>query len=121
MKCCRQEIFLLPSTGSEEDSTGKAHFKGSYTCSIFSLLGLNLIVSTLSVRNIPNFKDKANWSRDTFQPMRRHACVYQRTNQNIAPVIKDFHNSRRSRTESVIVLRLSGIFLGLFMRHTQFF
>ena len=41
-----------------------------------------------SVRNIPKFKDRANWSRDTFQPMRRHACVYQQTNQNVAPVIK---------------------------------
>ena len=37
----------------------------------------------LSVRNIPKFKDRANWSRDTFQPMRRRACVYQNTNQNI--------------------------------------
>ena len=35
--------------------------------------------------NIPKFKDRANWSRDTFQPMRRRACVYQQTNQNIAP------------------------------------
>ena len=44
----------------------------------------------LAVRNIPKFKDRANWSRDTFQPMRRRACVYQQTNQNIAPVIKIF-------------------------------
>ena len=41
-----------------------------------------------TVRNIPKFKDRANWSRDTFQPMRRRACVYQQTNQNIAAVIK---------------------------------
>ena len=72
----------------------------------------------LPVRNIPKFKDMANWSRDTFQPMRRRACVYQQTNQNIAPVIKNFQNNGRSRTESVIVSRLSGIFLRLFMRHT---
>ena len=70
---------------------------------------------------LPNIKDRANWSRDTFQPMRRRACVYQQTNQNIAPVIKNFQNNGRSRTESVIVSRLSGIFLRLFMRHTQFF
>ena len=68
----------------------------------------------------PKFKDRANWSHDTFQPMRRRACVYQQTNQNIAPVIKNFQNNGRSRTESVIVSRLSGIFLRLFMRHTQF-
>ena len=74
-----------------------------------------------SVRNIPKFKDRANWSRDTSQPMRRGACVYQNTNQNIARVIKNFHNSGQSPTESVIVLRLSGIFLRLFMRRTQFF
>ena len=74
-----------------------------------------------SVRNIPKFKDRANWSRETFQPMRRRACVYQNTNQNIAPVIKNFHNSGQSPTESVIVLRLSGICLRLFMRRTQFF
>ena len=67
------------------------------------------------------FKDRADWSCDTFQPMRRRACVYQQTNQNIAAVIKYFQNSGRSRTESVIVSRLSGIFLRLFMRHTQFF
>ena len=42
-------------------------------------------------------------------------CVYQQTNQNIAPVIKNFQNNGRSRTESVIVSRLSGIFLRLFM------
>ena len=49
------------------------------------------------VRNIPKFKDRASWSRDTFQPMRRRACVYQQTNQNIAPVIKNFQNNGRSR------------------------
>ena len=74
-----------------------------------------------TVRNIPKFKDRANWSCNTFQPMRRPACVYQQTNQNIAAVIKYFQNSGRSRTKSVIVSRLSGIFLRLFMRHTQFF
>ena len=74
-----------------------------------------------TVRNIPKFKDRAKWSRDTFQPMRRRACVYQQTNQNIAPVIKNFQNNGRSRTESVIVSRFSGIFLRLFMRHTKFF
>ena len=51
--------------------------------------------------------------------MRRRACVYQQTNQNMAPVIKNFQNNGRSRTESVIVSRLSCIFLRLFMRHTQ--
>ena len=77
--------------------------------------------SQYTVRNIPKFKDRADWSRDTFQPMRRRACVYQQPNQNIAPVIKNFQNNGRSRTESVIVSRLSGIFLRLFMRHTLFF
>ena len=48
----------------------------------------------LSVRNIPKFKDGANWSRHTFQPMRRRAFVYQNTNQNIAPVIKKFSQQR---------------------------
>ena len=71
--------------------------------------------------NIPKFKDRVNWTRDTFQPMSRRACVYQQTNQNIAPAIKNFQNNGLSRTESVIVSRLSGIFLRLFMRHTQFF
>ena len=75
----------------------------------------------LTVQNIPKFKDRANWSHDTFQPMRRHACVYQQTNQNIASVIKTFQNSGGSEKESVIVSRLSSIFLRLFMTHTQFF
>ena len=89
-------------------------------------ISLGICVSQLAehispVRNIPKFKDRANWSRDTFQPIRRRACVYQQTNQNIAPVMKNFQNNGRSRTESVIVSRISGIFLRLFMRHTQFF
>ena len=73
----------------------------------------------LPVRNIPKFKDRANWSRDTFQPMRRCASVYQNTNQNIAPVI--IFTIVDGVGQSVIVLRISGIFLRLFMRHTYFF
>ena len=53
--------------------------------------------------------------------MTRRASAYQNTTQNIAPVIKNFHNCGRIRTESVIVSRLSGIFLRLLMKHTQFF
>ena len=62
------------------------------------------------VQNIPKFKDRANWSRDIFQPMRSRACVYQNTNQNIAPVIKDFHNSGLSRTELKMSLQYSSRF-----------
>ena len=51
-----------------------------------------------TVRNVPKFKDSANQSRDTVQPMRRHAGVYQQTNQNITPVIKNVQNSGQSRT-----------------------
>ena len=47
-----------------------------------------------TVRNIPKFKDRANWSRDTFQPMRMRACVYQQTNQNIAPADQKFSKQR---------------------------
>ena len=50
-------------------------------------------METFTVRNIPKFKDRASWSRDTFQPMRRRAFVYQQTNQNIAPVLKNFQNN----------------------------
>ena len=60
----------------------------------------------LFVRNIPKFKDRANWSRDTVQPMRRRACVYQ----NIDPVIKNFHNGGRSRTDFNISLLYSSRF-----------
>ena len=63
-----------------------------------------------TVRNIPKFKDRANWSHDTFQPMRGRACVYQQTNQNIAPVIKNFQNSGRSRTELKMSLQDSSRF-----------
>ena len=64
---------------------------------IWSVNQIVLLNGFLSaVRNIPKFKDRANWSRDTFQPMRRRTCVYQQTNQNIAPVIKNF----QKRTES---------------------
>ena len=76
----------------------------------------------LNSPDISKFKDRVNWSRDTFQPMRRLAFVYQQTiKTSIAPVIKNFQNSGRSRTELVIVSRQSGIFLRLFMRHGQFF
>ena len=78
------------------------------TSNFYALIGQNLTgefirkiyAASWTVRNIPKFKDRANWSRDTFQPMRRRACVYQHTNQNIALVIKNFHNSGRRRTES---------------------
>ena len=50
-----------------------------------------------------NLKTK---SRDTVQPMRRRACVYQ----NIDPVIKNFHNSGRSRTDFKISLQYSSRF-----------
>ena len=63
---------------------------------------------SISVRNIPKFKDRASWSRDTFQPMRRRSCVYQQTNQNIAPVLKNFQNNGRSRrTELKMSLQYS--------------
>ena len=65
------------------------------------------IVFLWTVRNIPKFKDRANWSRDTFQPMRGRACVYQQTNQNMAPVIKNFQNNGRSRTELKMSLQYS--------------
>ena len=48
-----------------------------------------------SVWIIPKFRDSANWSRDTVQPMRRHAFVYQNVNQ----VLKNFHNGERGQTE----------------------
>ena len=84
----------------------------SITTIIFTLM---LIIypgkSILSqVQNIPKFKDRANWSRDIFQPMRSRACVYQNTNQNIAPVIKNFHNSGLSRTELKMSLQYSSRF-----------
>ena len=72
-----------------------------------STLHESFIQKPNSVRNIPKSKDRANWSRDTFQPMRRRACVYQQINQNIAPVIKNFQNSGRSRTELKMSLQYS--------------
>ena len=68
-------------------------------------MGVNTVQCTglWVVPNIPKFKGRANWSRDTVQPMRRRACVYQ----NIDPVIKHFHNSGRSRTDFKINLQYS--------------
>ena len=31
----------------------------------------------LSVPNIPKFGDRGNWSRDTFQPLRKRAFFHQ--------------------------------------------
>ena len=68
-------------------------------------MGVNTVQCTglWVVPSIPKFKGRANWSRDTVQPMRRRACVYQ----NIDPVIKHFHNSGRSRTDFKINLQYS--------------
>ena len=62
----------------------------------FSTLSEIAHTDSVPVRNIPKFKDRANWSRDTFQPMRRRACVYQQTNQNIAPVLTNFTHVLRT-------------------------
>ena len=64
---------------------------------IYSRACLNKDFGVISVRNVSKFKVRANWSRDTFQPMRRRACVYQQTNQNIDPVDQKFS---KQRTES---------------------
>ena len=65
-------------------------------------------MNRLPVRNIPKFKDRANWSRDTVQPKRRRACVYQTIGPY--PVIKNIHNSGRSRTDFKISLQYSSRF-----------
>ena len=49
-----------------------------------TLTALAIIKQVSTVRIIPKFKDRANWSRDTFQPMRRRArafVFYQQTNK----------------------------------------
>ena len=51
----------------------------------------------ISVRNIPKFNDRANWSRDTFQPMRRRACVYSKHKSKHHPSDQKFS---QQRTES---------------------
>ena len=104
-------------------SGSKSLFSSVVICFLSNVLNSHINLKWRSnihwtVGNTLKIKDRANWSRDTFQPMRRFACVYQQRNQNIAPVIKNFQNGGRSRTELGIVSRLSGIFLRLFMRHT---
>ena len=79
-------------------------------CEVSRWRSQSALVRPLAVRDIHKFKDRASWSRDTFQPMRRRACVYQQTNQNIAPVIQNFQNSGRSRTELKMSLQDSSRF-----------
>ena len=52
----------------------------------------------LSVWNIPKRRDRANWSRDTVQPMRRRAFVYQ----NIDQVLKMFSQRRREEDRALL-------------------
>ena len=78
-------------------------------CEVSRWRSQSALVRPLAVRDIHIFKDRASWSRDTFQPMRRRA------NQNIASVIKNFHNSGRSRTE----LKMSLQYLSRF--HISYF
>ena len=59
--------------------------------------GENFIV--LSVRNIPKRRDRANWSRDTVQPMRRRAFVYQ----NIDQMLKMFSQRRREADRALLL------------------
>ena len=56
--------------------------------------------SFLPVRNMPKFKDRANWSRDTIQPMRRRAFVYS----NIDQVLKNFSQWRTGHCYFVLLL-----------------
>ena len=121
LRVCFQNKFYYELNKLCNEISENSIFNSQLQFPSCSMVKIKFIRKYLSVRNIPKFKDRANWSCDTFQPMRRRACVYQQTNQNIAAVIKYFQNSGRSRTESVIVSRHSGIFLRLFMRHTQFF
>ena len=60
-----------PVTLGGGEGYGGGEWRGNY-----------LFPSPLPVRNIPKFKDRANWSRDTFQPMRRRACVYRNKSIN---------------------------------------
>ena len=90
-----------PSAWPLQRSPDSSVIKKTPTILVGQSFCVNMIPSVFNsskpVRNIPKFKDRANWSRNTFQPMRRRACVYQQTNQNIAPVIKNFQNNGRSR------------------------
>ena len=64
-----------------------------------------------TVRNIPKFKDRTSWSRDTFQPMRRRACVYQQTNQNIktSPQCSDQKFSKQRKESDRISHRFEAL------------
>ena len=73
-------------------------------CEVSRWRSQSALVRPLAVRDIHKFKDRASWSRDTSQPMRRRA------NQNIASVIKNFQNSGRSRTELKMSLQDSSRF-----------
>ena len=53
----------------------------------------------LSVWNIPKRRDRANWSRDTVQPLRRRAFVYQ----NIDQVLKMFSQRRREEDRALLL------------------
>ena len=53
----------------------------------------------LSVRNIPKRRDRANWSRDTVQPMRRRAFVPQ----NIDQMVKVFLKWRREADKALLL------------------
>ena len=101
------EIFSILSAWTSVILAGKRDSR-RYSTTGFNE---NVVVAETSYqmwadRNIPKFKDRANWSRDTVQPMRRRACVYQ----NIDPVIKNFHKSGRSRTDFNTSLQCSSRF-----------
>ena len=97
------------------DKRTHAQINPPKNCIIYTLRpclsSVDCILGQWPVQNIPKFKDRASWSCDTFQPMRRRACVYQQTNQNIAPVLKNFQNNGRSRrTELKMSLQYSSGF-----------
>ena len=51
-----------------------------------------------SVRDIPKFRDRANWSRDTVQPMRKRGFAYQNINQ----VLQNFSQWRTEANRALL-------------------
>ena len=116
-----------PEYCSPQAFSARSFLDSTMSCDVTGILAENALLSPALYQTLrgQRIKRERLWTRlpnikNRVQLVTRHfltsekarfcLCVYLNPNQNIAPVIKNFHNSGRSRTEPVIVSRLSGIF-----------
>ena len=78
---CQVALQILLHWSNKVQAREMSKKKYSSTCSLNTPLPRTFVMVCLlqPVWNIPKFEDRANWSRNTFQPMRRQPMVKPHT------------------------------------------